>query len=189
MSYVALAFFRAIDALISFTITRPKRTLVVSLLATAAVWGYATRLQLKSDLRELLPRDSAEYQAYEKQALRAPTGATILVLARSENAAANALFIETLAGELRKLQANPRAGIKVVDANNQAAHQFFQRNKWLYAPLAALQDADAEVGRAIAIKSGLVEDLQSDGDAQPQTTGEVIQELRRRRSEAERHLR
>ncbi|MDX2021986.1 MAG: MMPL family transporter [Deltaproteobacteria bacterium] len=157
----------------------------LALVATAALWGYATQLRLRSDLKELLPRESAEYQAYEKQATRAPTGATILVLARSQDTVANAKFIDDLAAELHKRQKDLRGGIQVIDANNLAAHEFFGKHKWLYAPLPTIEDADAEVGRAIAIKSGLVEDLQTKDDSKPRSTAEIIAELRRRRAQAD----
>lgn len=152
-------FFLIVDRLVDLSRLHPLAALLIALALSGGLWGYASRLELRSVLRELLPRNSAEYQAYERQSSRSPQGANLLVMASSPQREDNLKYISLLAEELRRLQRDPFMGIRVVDADNLQAHEFFSRTKWLYAPQQTLLDADAEIGRTIAIQSGLVEDL------------------------------
>src|SRR5262249_23731978 len=142
----------------------------------AIVWGYASRLELHSDLRELLPRDSPGYAAFEHQLGRIGGGASLIVVVESPDRNANEHFIDLLSRrradetvktqECRARAKDERTAarecpelISYVEADTKELRSFYERNKWLYPSVAELEEAERQVDLAVAVKSGLVEDL------------------------------
>ncbi len=161
--------------------------LVVMMLALAlmgASWAYASKLQLRSDFLELLPRDSPGFQAFEHQLGRVGGGATIIVVAESPERTANERFIDSLADVLEgekkgrdkcvadcKDDACKRACgpelIAYIERGSKDVREFYKGNKWLYASLQELEDADRTLDRQVALRSGMVEDLEAPDEPAP----------------------
>ena len=59
-----------VDGLVDLGGKRPWLVLACAVAMLAACWGYATRLQVRSDIMELLPRDSPGFQAFERRLAR-----------------------------------------------------------------------------------------------------------------------
>ncbi len=167
---------RVIGRLVDLSGERPWTTVLIALFAIALCGVCASRLRLKTELRELLPRDSPDYQAYERQAGRIGGGATLFVLAESSDRAANQRFIDAVASRLAKMRADRHACrascqnetcrrscgpelIRYVESDTKEVRRFFEQHQWLYASLEELEAADEELDFKVATRSGLVEDL------------------------------
>lgn len=178
---------RLVFALVDLGGRSPLLVVGVALALLAACWQYTRKLEVRSDVMELLPRDSPGFQAFEHRLRRVGGRATISLVCESPDPRANERFIDAASGVLRKL-VDDRAScvaacspadatcttacgpdlIAFVESDTKAARSFFQANKWLYSDLKELEEADATLDRQIAIQSGMVEDL---GDeAQPEGT-------------------
>ena len=147
----------------------PVFVVTVVLALTCALGTFARRLELRSDLLELLPRDSPGFLAFEHQLGRVGGGSTLIVIVSSPDRAKNERFVDDLATKLDRLVAKGEpAGrlVAYVERGTKDVRAFYEANKWLYADLQDLEEADAELDRQIAIKSGLVEDLEAP-DAPP----------------------
>ncbi len=153
-----------VEALVDLGGRRPWLVIACAFMALGACWGYATRLQVRSDIMELLPRDSPGFQAFERRLERVGGRATIVVLAESPDRAANERFIDALRARLDAIE-TPEL-IASVESGTKDVRSFFEANKWLYAELSDLEEADAKLERQIAIKSGMVEDLLDEGTAE-----------------------
>lgn len=152
---------RLVDRMVDFGGRSPLTVLGVAFVLMLAAWGYASRLELRSDFIELLPRDSAGFKAYEFQRSRVGGGATLLVINESPDRASNERFIDALAKALDEEQKKRPDLISYVEVGTKDVRKFFQDNKWLYAELSELEDADNTLDRQIAIKSGMVDDLEA----------------------------
>jgi len=153
---------------------RPLVVLGIALALMAAAWSYASKLELRSDFLELLPRDSPGFKAFEHQLGRVGGGATLVVVVESPDRKSNELFIDKLAERI-EVEAKARPGlVAYVETGTKDVRQFYQDNKWLYADLKELEDADRDLDNQIAIKSGLVEDLDApDEPASPPSTADA----------------
>lgn len=142
----------------------PLAVVAFALALTAALGGYAARLELRSDLLELLPRDSPGFLAFEHQLGRVGGGATLIVIAQSPERAKNEAFIDALADALDELaKREPR--IAYVERGTKDVRAFYDANKWLYASLADLEKADRDLDFQIAVQSGTVTDLEAPAPA------------------------
>lgn len=180
-------FQRIIERLVDIGGDYPYRVLGLAILALAIAALYTRKLELRTDFLELLPRDSPGFVAYEHQLGRVGGGATLVVVAESPDRAANQRFVDQLLPKLEALgdanrtcvaacpagpahdactNACPRNYISYIESGTKDVHKFFEDSKWLYADLADLEDADSTLDHQIAIRSGLVTDLES-GPAQP----------------------
>jgi predicted RND superfamily exporter protein len=148
---------RATFALVDFGGRRPWTVVTFAVLLLAACWAYAARLELRSDILELLPRDSPGFVAFEHRLARVGGRATIVVLVESPERAANERFVDALRAELE--QSDVRPLVSSIESGTKDVRKFFEDNRWLYAHLAELEAADDKLDRQIAIRSGLVEDL------------------------------
>jgi predicted RND superfamily exporter protein len=174
---------RVAGKLIDFSGRHPFVVLLLTLSIIASCGYYAflgpSRLQLRSDILELLPRDSPGFKAFEHQLGRVGGGASLIVIAESPEREKNRAFIDELAKRLQSVQDEHaacesacaddgcRAGcgprlISYLETGTKEVHSFFENYKWLYADLKDLEDADQTLDRQIAIQSGLVEDLEDD---------------------------
>ena len=169
---------RFVTKLVDFGGRFPFLVLGIAFALMAASWAYASKLELRSDFLELLPRDSPGFRAFEHQLGRVGGGATLIVIAESPQRAANERFIDTLSATLEKERTDRIACVEqctddackkacgpeligYLETGTKEVRSFFHDNKWLYAELDELEDADRTLDRQIAIKSGLVEDLEA----------------------------
>jgi uncharacterized protein len=171
-------FRRIVGGLVDAAGRRPLVVLLLSLLFMCGSWGYARKLELRSDFLELLPRDSPGFKAFEHQLGRVGGGATFLVVVESPDRAANERIVDDLGGALQK-QADTRAAcvkacadaackatcgpdfISYVESGTKDLQAFFDHRQWLYASLPDLIEADNTLDHQIAIKSGMVDDLEA----------------------------
>ena len=188
-------FFRAISKLVDAAGRRPYVVLAWTLLLSASCWLYATKLELRSDFLELLPRDSPGFIAYEHQLGRVGGGASFNFVVESPNAGANRAFIDALRTRLTKEKTDNQLCVSAcsddacrkacgpnyvmyLEAGTREVHDFFKSSQWLYGTLDDLEEADRSLDEQIAFESGLVADLRdtpeeaSVGRAASTSTGE-----------------
>ncbi|MGH7283776.1 MAG: efflux RND transporter permease subunit, partial [Polyangiaceae bacterium] len=141
----------------------PLIVLFATLLVIASSWWYASKLDLRSDFLELLPRDSPGFQAFEHQLGRVGGGATLIVIVQSPDRAANEKLIDDLSAKVTDLVATrkkcvtkcgdgPQANacrascgpelVSYLETGTKDVRKFFQDHKWLYADKKDLEDAD-----------------------------------------------
>jgi predicted RND superfamily exporter protein len=161
---------RFVYALVDLGGRSPFKVLGVAMLVLAACWSYARNLEVRSDVMELLPRDSPGFQAFERRLERVGGRATIAVVVESPDRTANEHFIDALDDALAKMPPEDRALIAFVESGSKDVRGFFQGNKWLYASQKELEEADSTLDHQIAIQGGLVEDLEG-GDKQEKSLG------------------
>lgn len=147
----------AVDGMVDLGGRRPILVMLYAVLLLVACWAYARRLEVRSDIMELLPRDSPGFQAFERRLERVGGRATIVVVAESPERAANERFIDAMRAKLDAID-TPEL-VSSIESGTKDVKQFFEGNKWLYADLKDLEEADTKLDRQIAIKSGMVEDL------------------------------
>ena len=174
---------KLVEGIVDFAGRRPYLVLALALVAMAGTWFYASKLELHSDFLELLPRDSPGFQAFEHQLGRTGGGASLIVIAESPDRKANEAFIDDLSKTLRDALEqrktcvaackNPACSrgcgpelISYLETGTKEVRAFFEANKWLYADLDDLRQADQTLDHQIAVRSGLVSDLLDD-DAPP----------------------
>ncbi|MBS2016661.1 MAG: MMPL family transporter [Deltaproteobacteria bacterium] len=150
-----------VDRLVDLGGRRPLVVLGIALALMAAAWSYASKLELRSDFLELLPRDSPGFRAFEHQLGRVGGGATLVVVVESPDRKSNERFIDKLAERIEEERRVRPAGIAYVETGTKDVRTFYQNNKWLYADLEELENADRDLDNQIAIQSGLVEDLEA----------------------------
>ncbi|WP_394842150.1 MMPL family transporter [Pendulispora brunnea] len=142
----------------------PIAVLLGAWLAIAGLFTYATKLELHSDLLELLPRDSPGFRAFEHQLGRVGGGSTLIVLAESPDRSKNEAFIDDLAKALEQLRTSDEPAGKLiayVEAGTKDVRAFYEANKWLYADLGELQKIEGDLDHQIALRSGAVVDLEA----------------------------
>jgi len=147
----------AVDGMVDLGGRRPILVMLYAVLLLVACWAYARRLEVRSDIMELLPRDSPGFQAFERRLERVGGRATIVIVAESPERAANERFIDAMRAKLDAID-TPEL-VSSIESGTKDVKQFFEGNKWLYADLKDLEEADTKLDRQIAIKSGMVEDL------------------------------
>ena len=180
-------FRRFVGGLVDAAGRRPAVVLLLSLLFMVGSWGYARKLELRSDFLELLPRDSPGFKAFEHQLGRVGGGATFLVVIESPDRAANEKVVDDLGGTLQK-QADTRAAcvkactddackakcgpdfISYVESGTKDLQAFFDHRQWLYAALPDLIEADDTLDHQIAFK-GMVDDLEAPDTPPPPKAG------------------
>ena len=182
-------FRRIVGGLVDAAGRRPGVVLLLSLLFLVGCFGYTKQyLELRSDFLELLPRNSPGFMAFEHQLGRVGGGATFLVVVESPDRAANEHLVDDLGGALQK-QADDRNKcikkcdkddackqtcgpdfISYVETGTKDLQAFFDHRQWLYANLPDLIEADDTLDHQIAIKSGLVEDLEAPDKPAPKPT-------------------
>jgi predicted RND superfamily exporter protein len=156
---------------------RPYAVLLTALAVLVLTWTYASRLELHTELLELLPRDSPGFQAFEHTLGRTGGRATLLILVESSDRKANERFIDDLFAKVAaEMDAHARCVaaaapgtesreacgpdlIAYVEAGEKEVRQFYRDNRWLYASADDLERADETLDQQIAIRSGLVADL------------------------------
>jgi predicted RND superfamily exporter protein len=157
-------------ALVDFGGQRPFVVIGIALAMLAACWGYARKLEVRSDVMELLPRDSPGFQSFEHRLKRIGGRATITIVAESPDRKANEHFIDTASVALQKVVDERRRcttgcgpdRIAFIESSTKEMRAFFEDNKWLYVDIKELEEADTTLDHQIALQSGMVDDLESD---------------------------
>jgi uncharacterized protein len=177
---------RFVERIVDFAGNSPYWVLAFALALLGSSWFYASHLELHSDFLELLPRDSPGFKAFEHQLGRTGGGATLLVIVESPDRKVNERFIDDASARLDQIvrerkqclasAAAARGGpeqkdcgpelISYVEAGTREVRRFFEDHKALYADLQDLEAADRTLDHEIAIRSGLVSDLE-EGERAP----------------------
>jgi len=166
--------------LVEFSGRYPWLVVLATLCFSALCWLEASHLKLRTDLLELLPRDSPGFRTFERQLNRLGGGATLLVIVESPDAAANHRFVDDLARNIQQEAQRCREGhtscsgdacnhcgvaqVARVEAGTRPILDFFRRHRWLYVPIADLRELDERTDAAVAKASGLVADLDSEDE-------------------------
>ena len=172
-------------AIVNFANRSPWLVLFVALVMGGTCWWYGSHLEAHTDFLDLVPKDTPGFQAYERQLGRVGGGASLIVVTESPDRIANEKYIDAIYEKLGAIAADheactkkcgedlackARCGPKVVsyiEHGTKDVHKFYEDNKWLYAELKDLEDADRTLDKQIAIKSGMVDDLESDDEPAP----------------------
>lgn len=163
---------KTVGAIVDASGRHPFKVLALALCVLAATWFFAIQVLANphTDLRELLPRDSPGLKAFEHQLGRVGGGATLIVVAESPDRSQNERFIDDLSARLAAM-AGDRAKkggaplVAYVESGTKDVHAFFEANKWVYADQQDLEDAYQTLDHQIALRSGMVEDLEEDSGA------------------------
>jgi predicted RND superfamily exporter protein len=176
----AFGLKRFVEGIVDFSGRRPLVVLLVTAVVLAVSWGYTAKtFNVRPDFQELLPSDSPSYRAFQAQLDRLGGGATVIALAESPDRDANERWVDDFADRIEKEQnderttcaskcATDKACIKdcrliaYVERGTKDVRKFFEDNRWLYADIDDLRQAERDVDRQVAIRSGLVADLDDD---------------------------
>jgi predicted RND superfamily exporter protein len=162
------ALARALGAFVDASGRRPWVVLLAALGVAVATWHMALPVlrNPRTDLRELLPTDSPGLEAFEHQLGRVGGGATLIVVVQSPTKDDSERFVDALADRLQG-GADPAVTrlVAYVEGGTKDVHAFFEQRKWLYADLHDIDEAYDALDAHIAIRSGMVSDL--DGAASP----------------------
>jgi uncharacterized protein len=150
---------RAVDGSVDLGGRRPFTVIGIALMLLIGCWSYARRLEVRSDVMELLPRESPGFKAFEQRLARVGGRSTIVVVCESPDRKANERFIDELAVSLQREL--PPEQVAFIESGTKDLRAFFENNKWLYVDVKELEEADATLDRQIAISSGMVDDLES----------------------------
>lgn len=151
------------DTVVDFAGRFPFTVLLVAFAMLVSCWSYARKLEVRSDIMELLPKDSPGLCAFERRVERAGGRATLVVVVESPERKANERFADALEEKLEALKAARPDLISFVESGTHELRAFFDKNRWLYAELKDLEEADSTLDKQIAVQSGMVEDLESEG--------------------------
>jgi hypothetical protein len=165
---------RAVGKIVDASGRRPVLVLFLALCALAGTWFFALQVLLNphTDLRELLPSDSPGLLAFEHQLGRVGGGATLIVVAESPDKASNERFVDDLARRLDAMAAEQKSRgepplVSYVESGSKEVRAFFESARWLYAGQKDLESAYDTLDFQIAVRSGLVTDLDDDEPASP----------------------
>jgi predicted RND superfamily exporter protein len=151
---------RIVFASVDYGGRHPFAVIGAALMLMLACWSYARKLDVRSDVMELLPRDSPGFKAFEARLERVGGRSTILVVVESPDRKANERFVDdAYAAFEREL---PPDRIAFIEGGTKDVRAFFEKSKWLYVDQKELEEADATLDHQIALSSGMVDDLESD---------------------------
>src|SRR4051812_50181503 len=87
-------------ALVDLGGRRPLLVVGIALSLLAACWTYARNLEVRSDVMELLPRDSPGFQSFEHRLKRIGGRAAITIVVESPDRQADERFVDAAAPAL-----------------------------------------------------------------------------------------
>ena len=178
-------FRRFIERIVDGASAYPVLVLLGMVAVIAGAGAYSKKyLELRTDLLELLPRESPGFKAFEHQLGRIGGGGQLIVVVDSPDRTANEKFIDALDARLSEDIAKHKACeakcgppdrrdgacvaacgpmlINYVEAGTKDVRKFYQDNKWLFADIKDLQEADRTLERQIVLNSGVVVNLLDD---------------------------
>jgi uncharacterized membrane protein YdfJ with MMPL/SSD domain len=146
----------------------------LGLLALLALF-LSLRLELHTDMTELLPDQHPAVLALRRIAGHQKSASNLVLLVRSPSAEADRAFAQALAPRLQQLV--PVTFSEIQWRPDRELPEFAARQKWLYADLADLTRADALLDRVVAQRlNPLAVDLDGDPAAE-------LEKLRREREQ------
>jgi predicted RND superfamily exporter protein len=128
---------RALRALVGLQTSRPLLLLALAAVTTAAGGYGASRLTLKTAFSELLPQGKESVIVANRVAERVTVGTTLMIGIHGSDKEALKRCVDALAGELLAL--GP-ATVGTVDPGPRETDAFIEKNRYLYAPLARIQE-------------------------------------------------
>jgi uncharacterized protein len=123
------------DALLDFVWRRHRLVLALAALVGIAGVALASRLELRTNVAELLPSKDPAVAQLQYMSSRVGGTSILQIAIESPDRAANLRLAAALTSELRRLPADTLESA-VFDV--RAERQFFLERKWLYAPLSDL---------------------------------------------------
>ena len=123
----------------------------------------AMRLELHTDFSELLPADHPALDALHRIAGRQKSATNLVMLVHSPDREANHRFAEALRPETEKMI--PHTFSEIQWKPNTEIPDYGEKWKWLYAPLADLEEAEDLLDRVLN-KRGSPLYVELDGDAE-----------------------
>jgi uncharacterized protein len=105
-------------------------------IACAASAAFASRLDLRTDLAELLPSGDPSVKELRRLQARLPAMSALIINIQSPNPKANIAFADDLAGRLRQL---PPEVVQIAVSNLTSERAWFQAHRWLYPSLDGLE--------------------------------------------------
>ena len=145
---------------------RHTRAILGALLALMMVsLGFAMRLELHTDIAELLPDKHPAVLALRRIAGRQKSNSNLVMLIHSPSAEANHRFVDALRPELAAMV--PATFTEIQWSPDTEVPEFGRKWKWLYAEGKELDDAEALLDRIVANRAqpGFV-DLEGDPEAE-----------------------
>ncbi len=127
---------------IDMSIRRSGLIILVTIAVTAAGGFFATQLELRTDLVELLPTDSPSVVNLETMKTRVASYTNLAIAIESPDLAASQRFADDIAA---RVAAFPPSEVLAVDHNIADIKDFFTRNKYLYADVSDLRDVRDQV--------------------------------------------
>ena len=199
---------RILSRIVEAAGAHPWWVLFVALVVLSGTGVYASRIELRTDILELLPRDSTAFKAYEKQRSRVRGEANLIVVVESPNRRSNELYIDELAKRLRALDAAAKAchaacghdaaclskcepdAIGYLESDTKDLRRFFENNKWLYASRSDLEAIDQELDDRIHRASGLGPEEEDEPGQKPAAdAGATAPKFAEMRKNADEHIR
>jgi predicted RND superfamily exporter protein len=147
------------------------------LVVMAISLAFALRLELRTDLSELLPPQHPAFLALRRIAGRQKSGLNLMMLIHSSSAEANHKFAEALRPELQAMV--PKTFTEVSWHADTEIPEYSRKWKWLYASQQQLEDAEVLIDRLVQRRAqpGFV-DLEGDPeDELKKLRGKVEQKL------------
>jgi hypothetical protein len=135
----------ALPRLADFVVRRHRLILLVTALLTAVCGWRASKLQLRTNLADLLPQNDPAVATMRETTRRLPSLSTIVVAVPGPDPQANRRFVDALVPRLEALR-DP--DVAAVDWNVRTEIGFFERHALLYASVAQLEDARATTSPA-----------------------------------------
>lgn len=138
--------------------------------------NQAKRLELRSDLKELLPDHFQSVKDMDRILARVPSTDTLIVAIESEDPQASIRFAHDLIAELTKL---PEGFISQIDYNAQTVIDFFKDNKYLYIDTADVQELHDRLRKRIDREklktTGLFLDLETEAEKEAEFSTKDIE--------------
>ncbi|HWE27991.1 MAG TPA: hypothetical protein VHB97_08325, partial [Polyangia bacterium] len=137
--------------------------------------GFASRLELHTDLAEMLPDKHPAVMALRRIAGRQKSATNLVMLIHSPSAEANHKFADALAPRLQAMV--PSTFSEVQWKADTEVPEFARRERWLYATDQELDDAETLLDRIVAKRGqpGFV-DLEGDPDEELKTLRAKIEQ-------------
>src|SRR6516225_5601786 len=134
--------------------------LVTAALLAPAAWA-ASRLDLATDFKDLLPRTRPSVVEMDRIAARIESGVSLQVAVEGNDLPGMERFADELAKRLRAL---PAGLVERVDESFAAERAFFDRNRWLFASYEDLEAASDALDRRVIAETPFSLDLDGHSD-------------------------
>jgi predicted RND superfamily exporter protein len=138
---------KSLSSYVDYIETRLGKAIIIITIITLGATAIASKLTIKSDLKELLPNNYQSVKEINRLLERMGGVETLIVTAESANFDANKRFMDDLAKELQKL---PQGAIRYVDYKSDEVKEFYENNFLYYIDTAELGSLYESVERRIS---------------------------------------